>query len=330
MKKLLALMMTMAVTFGMTACGILEADALADEADETVYKIGVIQYANHSALFQANYGFFAAFDEAGIQYEWDQQSAEGNPEECDKIAGKLTEGENDLIFAIGTPAAQAAAKATKNIPIVLTAVTNPAEVGLVESNKTPGRNITGTSDQTPIKQQMNLMMEILPETKTVGVLYCTEEPNTILQVDMVKQTLDELEIEYKEYTVSSEKEIHQAEKAASKEVDVLYVPTDNWIADNMEYVAEGAKTHGIPLICGEEGQVKEGGLLTIGIDYYQLGYRAGLQAIEILTNGASPAEMPIEYLEADTRKLSVNEETLTALEEQGMDFSVLRAKMAQK
>lgn len=324
-------MITAALAFNMTACGIPGADESAENAEnETIYQIGVLQYANHTALFQANYGFFAALNEAGIRYEWDQQRAEGDLERCGKMAEELVSHGNDLIFAIGTPAAQAAAKATKELPIVVTAVTDPAEVGLAETNKVPGGNVTGTSDLTPVKQQMNLLMEILPETKTVGILYCTEEADSVLQVDMAKQALKELGVAYKEYTVSSEKDVYQAEKAASEEVDALYTPADNWIADHMDYVAEGAKMRGIPLICAEEGQVAEGGLVTIGIDYYELGYRAGLQAIEILTNGALPSEMPIGYMEAETRTLKVNEETLAALEKQGMDFSVLIEKMAEK
>lgn len=145
MKKIFALMMTMALAFGVAACGSTEADADVNEMDQTVYKIGVIQYAQHSALNEANKGFFAALDEAGMNYMADQQNAEGEKSSCDAIAETLAGNGNDLIFAIGTPAAQAAAKAAKEIPIVLTAVTDPAELGLVDTNKVPGGNITGTS-----------------------------------------------------------------------------------------------------------------------------------------------------------------------------------------
>lgn len=330
MKKIFALMMTMALAFGVAACGSTEADADVNEMDQTVYQIGVIQYAQHSALNEANKGFFAALDEAGMNYMADQQNAEGEKSSCDAIAETLAGNGNDLIFAIGTPAAQAAAKAAKEIPIVLTAVTDPAELGLVDTNKVPGGNITGTSDFTPVRQQMDLIKEIFPETKTVGILYCAEEPNSVLQADMAKKALKELEIAYADYTVSDADEIKKVVKSAAGKADVLYAPTDNLVAAHMAEAAEMANEKGIPLICGEKGQVEAGGLFTYGIDYYQLGYMTGLQAIEILTNGAIPAEMPISYLEVDTRTLSVNEDTLAILEEREIDLSVLRTKMAQK
>lgn len=330
MKKLLALMMTMVLGFGMAACGSTEADADVNEMDQTVYKIGVIQYAQHAALNEANKGFFAALDEAGMNYTADQQNAEGEKSSCGEIAETLVGNGNDLIFAVGTPAAQSAAKATKEIPIVLTAVTDPAELGLVDTNKVPGGNITGTSDFTPVRQQMDLIREIFPDTKTVGILYCAEEPNSVLQADMAKKALKELEIEYADYTVSNADEIKKVVKSAAGKADVLYAPTDNLVAAHMDEAAAMANEKGIPLICGEKGQVEAGGLFTYGIDYYQLGYMAGQQAVEILTNGASTAEMPVGYLEVDTRMLSVNEETLEILEEREIDLSVLRTKMAQK
>lgn len=330
-KRLVVVVMTMILAFGMAACGTLEANAPAgNKADAEVYKIGVIQYAEHTALDEANKGFFAALSEMGMNYTADQQNAEGEKSACSAIAETLVSDGNDLIFAIGTPAAQAAAGATKEIPIVLTAVTDPEELGLVDTNKVPGGNITGTSDFTPVKQQMDLIKEIFPETKTVGILYCAEEPNSVLQADMAKKALKELGIIYADYTVSNAGDIKKTVKSAAGKVDVLYVPTDNLIAAHMDEAASVADEKEIPLICGEKGQVEAGGLFTYGIDYYQLGYMAGLQAIEILKNEAVPAEMPIGYLEVDKRALSVNEKTLEALEAKGMDLSVLRTKMAQK
>ena len=344
MKKLLALMMTMALTLSLAACGGSETEAPAEEpaaaedaaaeepaeeTDGTVYKIGVLQYVQHAALDQSNAGFFAALDDAGISYEADQQNAAGEAASCDTIADTLVNNGSDLILAIATPAAQAVAGKTSDIPIVLTAVTDPAESGLVESNDAPGGNVTGTSDLTPVKEQMDLLMEILPETKTVGILYCSAEANSVLQADMAKEALDALGVAYEDYTVSSSNEIQTVVESAVGKVDALYAPTDNMIAAGMATVGMVANENGIPVICGEEGMVNEGGLATYGIDYYELGYLAGQQAIEILTNGANPAEIAIGYLAAENCALTVNMETVEALEAAGLDLTALKAKAEQ-
>lgn len=320
-KKSIAILVTMVLALSTAACGSTE------ETGEKVYKIGVFQYTQHDALDQSNAGFFAALDEADIEYEADQQNAAGEPSACDTIAETLVNNGNDLILAIATPAAQAVAGKTSDIPIVLTAVTDPAESGLVETNDAPGGNVTGTSDLTPIKEQMDLLVEILPDCKKVGFLYCSAEPNSVLQVNMAKEALDALEVAYEDYTVSSSNEIQTVVESAVGKVDALYVPTDNMISAGMATVSMVATENALPVIVGEEGMTNQGGLATYGIDYYELGYLAGQQAIAILTEGANPAEMPIGYLAAEDCALSVNMETIAALEEAGLDLSVLRAKV---
>ena len=339
MKKLLALMMAATLVLSMTACGGSKEEAPAadtpaaeenvtdEAATGDVYKIGVLQYVQHAALDASNEGFFAALDDAGIAYEADQQNAAGEAASCDTIADTLVNNGNDLILAIATPAAQAVAGKTTEIPVILTAVTDPAESGLAETNDAPGANVTGTSDLTPVKEQMELLKEVLPETKTVGILYCSAEANSVLQADMAKAALEDLGIAYEDLTVSNSNEIQTVVESAVGKVDALYCPTDNMIAAGMATVAMVANENGIPVICGEEGMVNEGGLATYGIDYYQLGYLAGQMAVEILTNGANPAEMPIGYLAAENCALTVNEETVAALEAKGLDLSALTAKV---
>lgn len=340
MKKLLALMMAATLVLSMTACGgskkeeapaeeapAAEENVTEEAATGDVYKIGVLQYVQHAALDASNEGFFAALDDAGIAYEADQQNAAGEAASCDTIADTLVNNGNDLILAIATPAAQAVAGKTTEIPVILTAVTDPAESGLAESNDAPGANVTGTSDLTPVKEQMELLKEVLPDTKTVGILYCSAEANSVLQADMAKAALDDLGIAYTDLTVSNSNEIQTVVESAVGKVDALYAPTDNMIAAGMATVAMVANENGIPVICGEEGMVNEGGLATYGIDYYQLGYLAGQMAVEILTNGANPAEMPIGYLAAENCALTVNEETVAALEAKGLDLSALTAKV---
>ncbi len=336
MKKLFALMMAMVMTLSLAACGGTEVNSTETTGTETsvvsteegkVYKIGVLQYVQHAALDLSNEGFFAALDDAGIVYEADQQNAAGEAASCDTIADTLVNNGNDLILAIATPAAQAVAGKTSEIPIILTAVTDPAESGLAETNEVPGANVTGTSDLTPVKEQMDLLMEVLPECKTVGILYCSAEANSVLQANMAKEALDALGVAYEDLTVSASNEIQTVVESAVGKVDALYTPTDNMIAAGMATVAMIATENGLPVICGEEGMVNEGGLATYGIDYFELGYLAGQQAIAILTEGANPAETPIGYLAAEECALTVNSDTVAALEAKGLDLTALKAKV---
>ena len=295
------------------AAGAGEADA----SGET-YQIGVLQLVQHDALDAANKGFFAALDEAGINYEADQQNASGEQANCMTIAEKLVNDGSDLILAIATPAAQAVAGVTEEIPVLLTAVTDPAESGLVNDNEKPGVNVSGTSDLTPVKEQIDLLKKLIPDAKTVGVLYCSAESNSVLQADMAKEACKAAGLEAADYTVSSSNEIQTVVESMIGKVDVIYAPTDNMIAAGMATVAMIANENKIPIICGEEGMVKEGGLATYGINYYELGYKTGEMAAKILTEGADPASMPIEYLSTEECSLLINKETADTL---GIDVS---------
>ena len=348
MKKLLAMSMVLTMTATLLAgCGsststspdvagdtaevesteAVEETATEAVAEETVtdgdktYKIGVIQLVEHAALDASNQGFEAALKESGLKYELDQQNAQGDQSACATIASKLVNDGDDLILAIATPAAQAVAAETTEIPIVVTAVTDPADSGLVESNEAPGGNVTGSSDLTPVKEQIDLLKKLLPEAKKVGILYCTAESNSEIQATMAKDAITAAGMEYEEYTVSSSNELQQVVESAVGKVDALYAPTDNTIAAGMATVAMVANESKLPVICGEEGMVDAGGLATYGIDYYQLGYKAGQMAVKILKGEAKPADMPIEYLEAAQCALKTNQETADAL---SIDLSVLK------
>jgi len=334
--KVLACVLAGAMAFSLAACGgsssssssasasasaAASAETSADAADDTVYKIGVLQLTQHAALDASNEGFFAALDDLGIKYEADQQNAAGEQSTCQTIAEKFANDGKDLIFAIATPAAQAVAGVITDVPIVVTAVTDPAASGLVDSNDAPGGNVTGTSDLTPVKEQIELLQKILPDAKKVGILYCSAEANSILQADMAKEACDAAGLEYADYTVSNSNEIQSVVESMVGKVDAIYSPTDNMIAAGMSTVAMVANDNGIPTICGEEGMVDAGGLATYGINYYELGYLAGQQAAEILTGNADPATTPIGYLSADECTLAVNEETAATLD---IDISTLK------
>ena len=326
MKRFLAAVVAVTTALALTACGSSSTntttdDKSAESTDDTTYKIGVLQLTQHAALDKANEGFIAALDESGIKYEVDQQNASGEQSACQTIAEKLVNDGNDLIYAIATPAAQAVAGVTSEIPIVLSAVTDPAESGLVASNDAPGGNVTGTSDLTPVKEQIELLKQILPDAKTVGILFCSSESNSEIQAAMAREACEANGLEHIDFTVSSSNEIQTVVESMVGKVDVIYAPTDNTIAAGMPTVSMIATDNGLPIICGEQGMVDAGGLATYGIDHYQLGYMAGQMAVEILRDGADPATMPIGYLSADQCELSVNDETAAAL---GIDVSGLK------
>lgn len=347
-RKALSLVLAGAMALSMTACGSKPAATATTAADTTAateaaadttaeaaaeetgaeaattdqtFKIGVLQLVQHAALDATNEGFFAALDEAGIKYEADQQNASGEQSNCQTIAEKLVNDGNDLILAIATPAAQAVAGVTSEIPVILTAVTDPAESGLVEDNALPGGNVTGTSDLTPVTEQIDLLQKLVPDAKTVGILFCSAETNSEIQAQMAREALDAAGIAHEDYTVSSSNEIQTVVESMIGKVDAIYAPTDNMIAAGMATVAMVANDNGIPTIVGEAGMVEAGGLATYGIDYYQLGYMAGEQAIDILVNGKTATEIPIGYLPADRCELTINEETAQTL---GIDTSVVK------
>ncbi|MBM6786264.1 ABC transporter substrate-binding protein [Collinsella tanakaei] len=297
-----------------------EGSSTAEAATGSTYKIGVLQLTEHAALDASNEGFVAALDDAGIDYEIDQQNAQNDQSACQTIASKLVNDGDDLILTIGTPAAQAVASATSDIPIIGTAITDFAESGLVADNEAPGGNVTGSSDLTPVADQIDLLQQLVPDAKTVGLLYCTAESNSEVQIAMAEEALDEAGIAHERYTVSSSNEIQQVVESMVGKVDAVYTPTDNTIAAGMATVSMVANENGLPVIVGCDTMVEDGGLASYSINYYDLGYKAGEMAVEILTEGADPAEMPIEYLAAEDCQLIANQATA---DEVGIDISGL-------
>lgn len=284
-------------------------DTTSTEEDK-VYKIGVSQLVEHVALDASYDGFIDGLKEAGYEegknITIDYQNAQGDQSNSNTIASKLVNDNVDLILAIATPAAQAVANATKDIPILVTAVTDPASASLVASNEAPGGNVSGTSDLTPVKEQMDLLTKLLPEAKTVAMLYSSSEINSKIQVDMAVEAAKELGLKTIDASVSNSNEIQQVVQSLVGKVDAIYAPTDNLIAAGMQTVSLVAEPAGIPIICGESGMVDKGGLATYGIDYYNLGKLTAAQAVKILEGTATPADMPIEYLSDDGLSVVIN------------------------
>ena len=264
-------------------------------------EIGVLQLIEHNALDSAYKGFVDGLKEAGYEdgknIIIDYQNAQGEQANCITIGQKFINDKSDLILAIATPAAQAIANMTKDIPILITAVTDPADSKLVADNNAPGGNVTGTSDLTPVEAQIELLKEIIPNVKTVGLLYCSSEQNSVFQINIAKKKLDSMGIKYIDIAISNLNEIQQVIQNVIGKVEAIYTPTDNMIANGMATVALMTEPAKLPVICGEGGMTMLGGTATYGINYYELGKLTSTQAVSILKGDKKTSEMPIEYLQ---------------------------------
>jgi putative ABC transport system substrate-binding protein len=295
-----ALILAMGV-MGLSGCNPSNTNSNTNTSTEgNPWKIGVVQLIEHAALDASYQGFLDSLKEEGLEegkdFIVDFHNAQGEQANAQTIATKLVNDKNDLILAIATPAAQAAANATDQIPILVTAVTDPQDAKLVQTNEKPGTNVSGTSDLTPVKEQIQLLVDLVPDAKTVGLLYASGEANSVFQINLAKNELDALGLKYVEATVSSSNEIQQVAQSLVGKVDALYSPTDNMIANAMPLVVQVMNEAKIPFIVAEEGMFENGALATFGINYYNLGKLTGKQAVRVLKEGANPAEMPIEYL----------------------------------
>jgi putative ABC transport system substrate-binding protein len=262
-----------------------------------VIKIGISQLVEHPALDSTREGFIEALKEAGYEdgknIKIDFQNAQNDITNAQTIARKFVDEKVDMILAIATPAAQAAANVTKDIPILITAVTDPVSAGLAESLEKPGGNVTGTTDMNPVAEQIKLIKDLVPNAKKVGILYNAGEINSKVQVDIAKQAAAEYGLTIIEATVSNSNEVSQATQSLMGRVDAIYVPTDNTIVSSIGAVIKVANDHKIPVIGSERGQVEAGAIATKGIDYKELGKQTGRIAVEII-KGKKPQDIPIE------------------------------------
>ncbi|MBE6866408.1 MAG: ABC transporter substrate-binding protein [Ruminococcaceae bacterium] len=293
MKKLTALLLTLVMSFSLTACG---SDENSDSGEEMV-KIGILQQLEHVALDQAREGFITALEQNGFKdgenIILDIQNAQSDQSNLQTMADRLVNNKNDVILAIATGAAQTVAGKTSDIPILITAVTDPVDAGLVNSMENPGTNVSGTSDASPMKEQLELMLTLCPDVKTVGLLYTSSEDNSVLQVSQMKDILGNMNLEFVEQTVTNSNDVQQAARSLVTKCDAIYIPTDNVLASSIALVASEANNAKIPVICGESGQVEGGGFATIGIDYFNLGFQTGEMAVRIL-NGEDISTMAVE------------------------------------
>ncbi len=300
-KKIIAIVLALVlVCTAFASCGGEGKEPAAEK-----YKIGVIQLMEHVALDAATEGFKqAVIDELGADaVEFDVQNGQGDPQTCSTIANQFVSNSVDLILANATPALQSAAAATADIPILGTSVTEyGVALDLKDFNGTVGGNISGTSDLAPLDKQAAMITEWCPEAKTVGLLYCSKEANSQYQVDVVKAALEKAGLTATLYPFSDSNDLAQVCTTAADNCDVIYVPTDNTVAENTGIIDNICEPKKIPVIAGEEGICSGCGIATLSISYYDLGYTTGKMAVKILKDGADVSTMAIGYAETQTPK----------------------------
>lgn len=281
---------------GTAATPPVEPTSASSQAGEPLaesYSIGITQIITHQALDAARDGFKAALADAGLDVTYDEKNAEGDQSTAANIAGTFADGNHDLILAIATPTAQAVVQKISDIPVLFTAVTDPVGSQLVASLEAPGANVTGTSDANPVKEQLELLRQVVPDAQTVGVVYNSGEDNSVTQVAWVKEAASALGLEVKESSAPTTADVQQATEALG-DVDAIYIPTDNTVVSSISSVIIVAEAKQIPVFAAEANTVTAGAIATYGISYYELGRQTGEQAVRILTEGASPATMAVE------------------------------------
>ncbi|WP_314396008.1 ABC transporter substrate-binding protein [Leptotrichia shahii] len=306
MKKILLIMMSML----MLACGnsndtVNGKKDSKDSENKQVYKIGITQFMEHPSLNLAKEGFKAAFKEAGINAEFDEKNANGEVTNANLIATNYKADKKDLVFGIATPSAQALVNNISDIPVLFSAVTDPASAKLLNSN------VTGTSDKLEnVAAQLDLLLKIKPGVKKIGVLYNPSEQNSAVQVQEIQKISKQKNIEVVLQGINNFGELAQATKNLLGSTDALYLPTDNLVVSGMNLIASEAVNAKKPVVVSENSSVKEGALFTMGLDYYALGKRTGEMAIEIL-KGKPVSQIPFET--SKQMKLYVNSKTAQAL-----------------
>ena len=293
MRKLFAAAAAFAVMLAFSACS----GTGTPSGSKKTYRIGISQLVQHPALDAATKGFRDALTEKlGDRVTFDEQNAQGDPITCAAIANGFVTSKADLIMANATQALQAAAAATADIPILATSITEyGVALNIANFNGTVGGNVSGTSDLAPLDQQAAMLKEFFPEAKTIGLIYCSAEANSLYQVNVVKAELEALGYTATLFPFTDSNDLAAVTTTAVGASNVLYLPTDNTVASNTGIIDNICRPAGIPVIAGEKGIASACGVATLSIDYYDLGYATGLMAYKVLTGEGDISKMPVEY-----------------------------------
>ena len=280
----------------MVAAMLLPAAALGEES----YTVGICQLVQHEALDAATHGFKDALTQAlGDKVSFDEQIAAGDSATCNTIVNAFVSKKVDLILANATPALQAAYNATATIPVLGTAITEyGVALQLDNFDGTVGGNVSGTSDLAPLTEQADMILELFPDARNVGLLYCSAEPNSEYQVKVVEEYLTAKGVTCNRYSFADSNDIAAVTTKAAADSDVIYIPTDNTAASCTETIGNIVVAQKVPVVAGEQGICSGCGVATLSISYYDLGYKTGEMAVKILTGEADIATMPIEYAPA--------------------------------
>ena len=313
MKKIISVAMAAAMAAALAGCGgaasssAPASSAAASAADSTAaktYTIGICQLVQHEALDAATQGFKDALTaKLGDAVKFDEQNASGDSANCATIVNGFVSNNVDLILANATAPLQAAAQATATIPVLGTSVTDYATaLDISDWTGTVGNNISGTSDLAPLDQQAAMVQELFPDAKNVGLLYCSAEPNSVYQCDVMEGCLTDMGFTVTRYAFTDTNDVTSVAQTAADASDVIYIPTDNTAASNTEAIANVLLPAKVPAVTGEEGICSGCGVATLSISYYDLGYATGEMAAKILTEGADISAMPVQYAPNVTKK----------------------------
>ena len=313
MKKIVSVAMAAAMAAALAGCGgaasssAPASSAAASAADSTTaktYTVGICQLVQHEALDAATQGFKDALTaKLGDAVKFDEQNASGDSANCATIVNGFVSNNVDLILANATAPLQAAAQATATIPVLGTSVTDYATaLDISDWTGTVGNNISGTSDLAPLDQQAAMIKELFPDAKNVGLLYCSAEPNSVYQCDVMEGHLTDMGFTVSRYAFTDTNDVTSVAQTAADASDVIYIPTDNTAASNTEAIANVLLPAKVPAVTGEEGICSGCGVATLSISYYDLGYATGEMAAKILTEGADVSAMPVQYAPNVTKK----------------------------
>jgi putative ABC transport system substrate-binding protein len=290
MRKFMAfifIVFSISLVIGMSSC-----------TKEKIPQVGITTIIEHPALNSVIQGFKDSLSDAGYKegstISYDSRNAQGSMENAVQIAAGFVGNNVDLILAVGTPVAKAAAEQTDTLPIVIAAITDPVASGLVQDPKHPGGNITGTSDKVPVEEQFKLIKKLLPKTQKIGVVYNPGEPNSVIIIDVAREAAKKLGLTLIEATANKTSEVRSAAASLIGKIDAMYLTTDNTTAAAIQVINDVCNENNIPFISSEKESLKTGTLAFLGIDYYEVGRDAGNTAIRIL-KGEKPGNIPISY-----------------------------------
>lgn len=279
---------------------------------EKTYVISITQIVEHPALDAMRQGVMDRLKEKGVKATYNVHIAQNNPATNVQIISQIMGEEPDLVVAIATPGAQAAAQKIHDRPILFTGITDPVAAGLVKDLKnTDGSNITGMSDFSPMDKHVALIQEIVPSVKTLGVIYNAGEPNSVALTDKLREEAAQAGIAVESATIANSSGVYQAAKSLIGRCDVMYIPTDNTAISALESAIKVCKQNQLPLIVGDVDSVQRGAIAAVAVDYYKMGLQTGDMAYKILVEGVAPGSMPVEFLQ--DLNLHVNKKAASAM-----------------